>query len=42
MNLSTNPARKIVTFGFTLIALISATFAQAQSYNFGKNVEVAY
>ena len=42
MNLTTSFARKAMIFGFALSALISATLVQAQSYNFGKNIEVAY
>ena len=42
MNLTTSFTRKVLVFGFALVALISATLAQAQSYNFGKNIEVAY
>jgi len=42
MNLTTSFTRKALFFGFALVALISATLAQAQSYNFGKNIEVAY
>ena len=42
MNIIKSLARKAMTFGFALIVLMSATLAQAESYNFGKNVEVAY
>jgi hypothetical protein len=42
MNITKGFARKAVIFGFALSALMSATLAQAESYNFGKNVEVAY
>ena len=42
MNLTTRFSRKVVIFGFALSTLISATLVQAQSYNFGRNVEVAY
>lgn len=42
MKLTTSFTRKAMIFGFALVTLISATLAQAQSYNFGKNIEVAY
>ena len=42
MNVIKGFARKAMIFGFALSALMSATLAQADSYNFGKNVEVAY
>ena len=42
MNITKGFARKAMIFGFALSALMSATLAQADSYNFGKNVEVAY
>ena len=42
MNLTTSYARKGMIFAFALIALVSTKLVQAQSYNFGKNIEVAY
>ena len=42
MNLTTSFARKAMIFGFAISALISTALVQAQSYNFGKNIEVAY
>lgn len=42
MNLTTSFARTAVVFGVALSALIGTTLVQAQSYNFGKNIEVAY
>jgi hypothetical protein len=42
MELTTSFARKAVIFGFALTTLISSALVQAQSYNFGKNIEVAY
>ena len=42
MNITKVFARKAMIFGFALSVLMSATLAQAESFNFGKNVEVAY
>ena len=38
MNITKGFARKAMIFGFALSALMSAALAQAESYNFGKNV----
>lgn len=42
MNIIKGFARKAMIFGFALSVLMIATLAQAESFNFGKNVEVAY
>ena len=42
MNLLTNITRKAAVVGFALSTLLGTTLAQADSFNFGKNVEVAY
>ena len=42
MNISKGFAHKAMISVFALSALMSATLAQAESFNFGKNVEVAY
>ena len=42
MNITKVFAREAMIFGFALSVLMSATLAQAESFNFGKNVEVAY
>jgi hypothetical protein len=42
MNITTQAIRKAMVFGLAAIAMSVTTLAQAQSYNFGKNIEVAY
>jgi hypothetical protein len=42
MNITTQAIRKAMIFGLAAIAMSVTTLAQAQSYNFGKNIEVAY
>jgi hypothetical protein len=42
MNITKGFAHKAMISVFALSALMSATLAQAESFNFGKNVEVAY
>lgn len=42
MNIATLVTRKAVLFSLAAIALAGTTLAQAESFNFGKNIEVAY
>lgn len=42
MNSSNQVIRKAAAFGLAALAFVSINLAQAESFNFGKNIEVAY